>query len=322
MSKTKWAVPSTDWVQLKQAIFRFGVSEEHLSSHLSNKPDLANEQLSKLLGPTIGATPVQFFSLRQLSKILEDKSGANSAQIDPSSTTFCILFSEGTTRRFQGTPWELLTKLPKRAVPDEMTFMPQLPPAHSVSYVDPAYRDDVDRKDRVRGAIEFVWCRLMLAAFSEAISREEVELYSRRHISSLHYERLPAHVWPLLERINWDENVAVAVDGSAFWSIYAERSASEPAGLLEARALGIPASDLKKASMAAIRQAITGVYDSAEAAGEKPPNIKELPAAVSSVLKAKGYRTTGSLVMKLGRDAEYTKRRRPRGLRLTSKRNS
>ena len=61
---------------------------------------------------------------------------------------------------------------------------------------------------------------------------------------------------------------------------------------------------------------ITAVYDDAEKAGEKPPNIKELADIVFPRLEAKGFRTTKVRIMKLGDDKKHASRRRPIGKRM------
>jgi hypothetical protein len=67
---------------------------------------------------------------------------------------------------------------------------------------------------------------------------------------------------------------------------------------------------LKRAPERIIIEAIGCAYDAAEAAGTKPPNIKELPAAVQPLLQEKGFHSSGRHIMQLG-DREEFKRRRP-----------
>jgi hypothetical protein len=61
---------------------------------------------------------------------------------------------------------------------------------------------------------------------------------------------------------------------------------------------------------------ITAVYDDAEKAGEKPPNIKELANIVFLRLEAKGFHTTKVRIMDLGDDKKHASRRRPIGKRM------
>jgi hypothetical protein len=65
-----------------------------------------------------------------------------------------------------------------------------------------------------------------------------------------------------------------------------------------------------------IRSAIRQVYDEAEANQQKPPNINELPAAVITILTAKGYAASGRQIKAIGDDIEFQKRRGATGKRL------
>jgi hypothetical protein len=122
MSKKKWAEPEAEWVPLKPAVFRFGISEVAAS-------DLSSEQLFELREAETRASEIEFLSLVQLTKILKDKSGASYAEIDPSSATFSVLFSEGSPRRLAGTPWELLKNIPEVMMPTPTgATHPSLPP--------------------------------------------------------------------------------------------------------------------------------------------------------------------------------------------------
>jgi hypothetical protein len=77
---------------------------------------------------------------------------------------------------------------------------------------------------------------------------------------------------------------------------------------------------LQLAPDAIINQAIRRAYDAADAAGTKPPNIKELPAAVHPLLEQKGLRTSGRRIQQLGDDEEFKSRRRPPGKTVASDR--
>jgi hypothetical protein len=51
------------------------------------------------------------------------------------------------------------------------------------------------------------------------------------------------------------------------------------------QAAGAPIQVLKQAPRATVQEAIKAAYDVADAAGGKPPNIKELPAVVQPLLE-------------------------------------
>jgi hypothetical protein len=73
----------------------------------------------------------------------------------------------------------------------------------------------------------------------------------------------------------------------------------------------------KKAPDAIVIKAIMNVYDLADANGEKPPNIKELPAQVLIHLRAKGYEASGRQIETLGSSPEFKTRRRKPGKTLS-----
>jgi hypothetical protein len=73
---------------------------------------------------------------------------------------------------------------------------------------------------------------------------------------------------------------------------------------------------LPDAPPAVIKREIKAVYDEAEAAGTKPPNINQLPDAVLPRLQAKGYTASKAQIKKIGKQSE--ERRRPRGPTMRS----
>src|SRR5262249_15322793 len=77
---------------------------------------------------------------------------------------------------------------------------------------------------------------------------------------------------------------------------------------------------LKPAPERIVIEAIRCVYDAAGDAGTKPPNIKELPAAVQPFLQQKGFYSSGRRIMQLGDREEFQSRRRLRGTTVASER--
>jgi hypothetical protein len=69
------------------------------------------------------------------------------------------------------------------------------------------------------------------------------------------------------------------------------------------------AIESKPASDKQIRDAIRAEYDRAEAAEERPPNIKELPKRIQPLLKAQGFEVSGNRIMNIGDDEEFKRRR-------------
>jgi hypothetical protein len=74
------------------------------------------------------------------------------------------------------------------------------------------------------------------------------------------------------------------------------------------------------APTAMIIEAIRCAYDAAEAARKKPPNVKELPAAVQPFLRQKGFTASGRRIQQLGDAEEFKMRRRPPGKTVASER--
>jgi hypothetical protein len=87
------------------------------------------------------------------------------------------------------------------------------------------------------------------------------------------------------------------------------------------KAIQSTAKSLKPAPNAIIGEAIQAVYDATNAAGEKPPNIRELPAAVMPLLEKKGYSASARLIQELGGDPRFKDRRRPPGKTVSSERS-
>ena len=84
-SRIKRAEPEPNWMPLRQAVFTFGIAEDRRASKLRDKP----------------------FSLRELTRTLEEKSGAQEAKIDRAASNFSFEFvrDEGGVQVFFGPPW-------------------------------------------------------------------------------------------------------------------------------------------------------------------------------------------------------------------------
>jgi hypothetical protein len=75
---------------------------------------------------------------------------------------------------------------------------------------------------------------------------------------------------------------------------------------------------LKFAQQSVIEDAITWVYDEAEKAGDRRPNIKQLAKPVQARLKALGYKQpSGRKIMEIGGAEKFAKRRGESGKRVT-----
>jgi hypothetical protein len=76
-----------------------------------------------------------------------------------------------------------------------------------------------------------------------------------------------------------------------------------------------PAGQLPWATPAMIDEELRSEYNRAEAAGEKPPNVKEVLGPVQLALRHKGYRATRSQIEKRAEAEEFKSRRWPPGKR-------
>jgi hypothetical protein len=81
---------------------------------------------------------------------------------------------------------------------------------------------------------------------------------------------------------------------------------------------GLQTFELKPAPNREICAAVKAAYDAADVANRKPPNIKELPAAVGPMLEEKGYSASGRLIQQVGGAEEFKGRRRRPGKTVRS----
>jgi hypothetical protein len=82
------------------------------------------------------------------------------------------------------------------------------------------------------------------------------------------------------------------------------------------------AEPLKQASGEMIKRTIGKEYQLATKQGEKPPNIKELPARVKHRLNNLGYTASNSLIQTLGERPEFKNLRRKPGTTLKNERRT
>ncbi len=88
------------------------------------------------------------------------------------------------------------------------------------------------------------------------------------------------------------------------------------------QAAGSPVNMLKQAPRASVEEEIKAAYDIADAAGGKPPNIKELPAAVQPLLEQRGYGASARFIQELGNAPVFKVRRRSPGKTVSSERRA
>ena len=298
LAKKEWAEPKTEWLPLGRGVF--------------------------------GLYALQPGALRDCADVLKTESGASQTEINPVSCTFSFHFFDGRPHSVGGAPWKLLAELRDTVEAADENDAAHLhrTDARPLKILIATYK-----------ATSLVWQKLMVMAFARAVSEGAVKMYARLQSVSAPLTQLPPDVWPYLIVADWQHGVADAPDGSRYWSVHVEICAETVGRWLIGgpqrahpdldemhqkvlsqveRQNSLPA--LKKAPTSAIHEAIRQAYSDAEIAGRKPPNIKELPDAVLPLLRAKGYRASGKRIMKLGRDPEHSRRRRPPGKTLRSER--
>jgi hypothetical protein len=84
---------------------------------------------------------------------------------------------------------------------------------------------------------------------------------------------------------------------------------------------GAAADELRPAPHREIHKAITAAYDQAEAADEKPPNLREIVPLVQAILRAGGYEASGRRIQENAGDDRHNNRRRKPGKTVASERS-
>jgi hypothetical protein len=132
--------------------------------------------------------------------------------------------------------------------------------------------------------------------------------------------------WP--DRILWDSNILYLiepgphyseVDGKVvnYYGVRYERITLERNLIMKRwpkRAATIEnINGPKAATVGAIKRAISQVYDDADAAGEKPPNVVKVIRPVQNLLARSGHTASGAQIQLIAGEPEYAQRRRKPG---------
>ena len=214
MSKNEGAEPKVDWLPIRLAVFKFGMADDDQVSGLQEKPldELSDSEINNL-GPML-------YSRSQLTRLLEAKSGANTATIDTTFGKFSFQLADGST--IAGTPWAILRVSKKTDTDiDPRIYAESLFNREGLVRVnDEEVVKNTKQFDAVRRATGLVWRQSMLGMFDRSVSIGSLVLYARPGSITADFERLPSDVWPLLEVTDWEDGVAAAPDRAVYWSIH------------------------------------------------------------------------------------------------------
>jgi hypothetical protein len=249
VSDKQWAEPRDTWIPLRQAVFVFGMTEDDEAAAIHDEPFLGlstddfasiatQEVLQKLKkklkseanDAEIAERAAAPFSRRQLTRMLKDRSGAHSAEIDPNTSTFLFHFRSvsGSGASLLGvSPWELERKKGDRRPEPQLDAEALYNKEGLVRISDEEAALHEKQDQSARKAAGLVFRQFIVRSFDRAISTKSVVIYAQAGDLSAPFKRLPAHVWPLLEVADWANGVAVAPDGTAYWSIHVQSSSAE-----------------------------------------------------------------------------------------------
>jgi hypothetical protein len=225
MAKTRqeWAEPEVDWITLGKATFKFAVAENGQPSNVQQKP-LAELTDAEILEATKGS-----ISQIQLTELLKNQSGAQSAEVDQgtASFTFSFIHVGGGASVIGGTPWAILREAKSLNIDPRIEAEALFATEGIVRIRDEDAEKNAKQYAAVRRATGLVWRQYMLVAFDRAVASGAVLLYARHQTISAKFKRLPADAWPLLDVIDWQNGTAISPDGTAYWSLHAALARKE-----------------------------------------------------------------------------------------------
>jgi hypothetical protein len=171
-----------------------------------------------------------FASLQELTTTLETNSGAQKVEIDRDNAIFSFHFwsENGKAAVLGGPPWAILQEpvLAETSNTDARLDAEALFNKEGlVKISDDEAENLTKRLDAVRKATGLVWNQFILRTFDRAVLSGSIVLHARPHRASARFKRLPADVWPVLQVLDWQNGVAVAPEGTAYWSIHVQPAA-------------------------------------------------------------------------------------------------
>jgi len=231
-AKQEWADPEGDWLPVGKAPFEFGIADDDGPAGVRARPlesefSLAafrrsirvhESPVNRLKDAELEEVNTGTLTKKQLAKILEKESGAHKTEINRDSGTFSFSFFKGV---FGGSPWAILRGDTDIKIDPQIEAEALFNKAGIVGIGDEEAETNAKQWAAVRRATGLVWGQHMLAAFDRAVFDRKVLLYGRPQNILADFKRLPADAWPLLHVRNWETGLAVAPDGTAYWSLHA-----------------------------------------------------------------------------------------------------
>jgi hypothetical protein len=206
-----WNEPQVDWMPLRLAVFKFGMTEDDEAAGIHDKPFLGiskedfahpgflHQKLKKREAndAEIANRTTVPFSRSQLAGMLERKSGARRAEINPNTLTFSFSFRSGSI--IAAAPWGFLAERSKGDAQAEPRLDAEalFNKEGFVIIPDDEAAEHEKQYESAREAAGLVFRQFMVRAFDRAVSAKAVALFGRPGIISADFNRLPADVWSL-----------------------------------------------------------------------------------------------------------------------------
>jgi hypothetical protein len=197
---------------------------ESIKSQLNEESEQKRPPSQFETAPTLLFEPIP---MQEIISLLKKHTGISDVKIDKSNPMFVFSYQRaaGGAVSLGVAPWQG-NSIPRDA---DACVDPQLA-AEALFNKGEGFRyvsdDEVDTKiqETIRFATGLVWRQYMLRAFDRAVSTKAVLLYARVQKTTAPLELIPVDIWPLLHVADWEKGVAVAPDGTAYWSIQAEQN--------------------------------------------------------------------------------------------------
>lgn len=245
--------PPAHWLPLSKAILRLGIGQRSPVSRTDHAGSEADTPwyLDRLNRDALALQPLD---LADFTEQLEKLSGAKEAKIDPDNASFTFFFhTPGSGVSFMTIPpWESTEPSENLSPSDPRLDAEALFNKEGIVRIseEDAARYAAQEKAAQR-ATSIVWQQIQ-TCFDRAISSGRILLHARIGTVTADFAGLPRDIWAIVRVVDWDDGIAVAPDGTQYWSIHVESTDADPeqeaAEFLSARLKSDP--DMKRADAA------------------------------------------------------------------------